>query len=138
MDIRDLMVGDIVRIQEGVVTVTAIGWYIDGEQVVYCKGDSYGIYRNVEDIKPQPIYVGLLENNGFKQRNGAEVWDFQEGKTEIHIVPNYFYDDTSVTLIIERKDNRANGCAKVDINIRFFHELQHFMRLCGVKKQIQL
>ena len=72
--------------------------------------------------RPIPLTPEILEANGFELLR--DTWYFnQEGKP----ILIRFADDYIVIII--------NG-DKVPMKLRYVHELQHALRLCGIKKEI--
>lgn len=94
-----------------------------------------------EDFEPIPLTSDILEQNGFvlvavgdngvatpkKNRNRYEKWECRTMWQTF----NLFYDRTCKWYTLDAFDNTIR-------NIRFVHELQHALRMCGAEKEIEL
>lgn len=95
----------------------------------------------LEDLEPIPLTSEILEQNGFvlvavgdngvatpkKNRNRYEKWECRTMWQRF----NLFYDRTCKWYTLNAFDNTIR-------NIRFVHELQHALRMCGAEKEIEL
>jgi hypothetical protein len=96
--------------------IIAHGVNKDGRTVAY-------VGKLNEDVKPIPLTLEILEKNGFTKH--AYGFSFQYLKLD----GNLRNDDTVYfTITISGKD----------ITIDYVHQLQHALRLCGIKKEIEL
>lgn len=82
---------------------------IDPEQ-----GDPFEV--DLKDIAPIPISGDMLEKNGLTEHFCA------------------FESKDGISLIFK---NKEDGCNQ-HIPVKYVHELQHFMRLHGINKDVQL
>lgn len=79
-------------------------------------------------IKPIPLTQEILEKNEFKKdKYDQMVLNEELGASEIHIVLQDGNDCYWWTV---------NG--ELVAKIRYVHQLQHALRLCGIKKEIEL
>ena len=101
---------------------------------------SYGISRYVDNIHPIPITPEILEKNGFKKQ-GFDGWEFDyltEGGCLIYEVlwrcdyPKEYH--THLTIKSYSPDFGSFKSFRIDS----VHELQHALRLCGIKKEIKI
>lgn len=75
---------------------------------------------------PIPLTTDILKNNGFKYMTGLWYTQTKEMKP-IQIV---FKKTSVITLSI--------NCTPVPINLKYVHQLQHALRLYGIKKEFEL
>ena len=137
MKTTELMIGDWVLWNTYPMKVMMIG----GRMVKLYNEDN-----SIEDeeISPMPITVELLEKNGFKElMNESEVSAARFGrKPESTGVWQYgFGQFDSVAYVPEQSFLRIKfmeGYMADIANIKYVHELQHALRLCGIKKEIIL
>ena len=81
-------------------------------------------YLRLSDCEPIPLTPEILENNGFVFMTGLWYLRTKERKP-IQIV---FKDNNVITLSI--------NATPVPIGLKYVHQLQHALRLCGIKKEI--
>lgn len=113
MEANKLMIGD---------------WVFDGNEVarvtsLTCDGIIETKLRlsNIEIVTPIPLTAEILEKNGFSKTTEAEF--------------NYYQMPDDCFEI----DINNVGCAySVDVIIKYVHQLQHALRLCGIDKEIVL
>ena len=92
-----------------------------------------------EDIRPIPLTAEILEKNGFEKCNvdddGAVQYEFGDDNLGIDLW-------VSMPCLLgawrkwkgmEKSYNMIN-----EFPIRYVHELQHALRLCGIEKEIEL
>jgi len=89
-----------------------------------------------------PINATILKKNGFREKHVADEIDRQfiyEGDNEITIKVffNYMRGDDGVN-IIERMVLMEGALFEMSLYINYVHELQHALKLCGIKKEIKL
>lgn len=99
-------------------------------QVDFIRSGEVGLYWNKivtpPYIKPIPLTPEILKKNGFTYFTG--LWYFQtEERIPIQIC---FEDNDIISMSIK--------CNPVSINLKYVHQLQHVLRLCGIKKEIML
>ena len=136
MEAKELMLGDLLKYGtfDKIVKVTAIyGNQINTNVVTPLFPD---------DLEPIPITPKILEKNGFKLKEEGEtyseyvsVWD------EISIISFAFYKETlcGVDTLLECELGFAGGLDRIHhCHIKYVHQLQHALRLCGIKKEITL
>ena len=83
-------------------------------------------YVRLCECYPIPLTPKILEKNGFTYFTG--LWYFQtEERMPIQIC---FKDNDTILMSI--------NCNPVFINLKYVHQLQHALRLYGIKKDIQL
>ena len=139
MKANELQIGDWVQIVEPCKYAGAIGRvktlidHKDDENAyfkVFLKNNT--IHIGIEDIcsddiRPIPITPEILKKNGFEyfHKNYASLSYEHPFKLEMKQWPD---------------ENGAGGLWVICgiIEIRFVHELQHALSLCGIKKEIEL
>jgi hypothetical protein len=82
------------------------------------------IYLKAEHIEPIPLTPEILEKNGFvkeEDEDGNKRYSLIEGGTKFSLgYARSVFQWTS------------------PIDVRFVHKLQHLLRFCGLKKEIEL
>ena len=107
---KDLMIGDWVKFPIGNDKVVDL-LYIEGKGICASFSASATLFPvEVEKLQPIPLTPEILEKNGFS-RNGLDIALFDRKGGDDFI-----------------------GAA----NLQYVHELQHALRLCGIKKEIEL
>ena len=148
MKANELMIGDWVFLKNGKVLqtcqVTVIGNATQnrndiGKYVCLDMSDEFPTcIFEIDEISPIPITPEILEKNGFEvQDQGGgrkDVWtgfgiDY-EGDIEVE-----FQYNVPVYLKI---DGGFKGEYYTSANIKYIHQLQHALRLCGIEKEIIL
>lgn len=126
------MVGDYV-IRKNVPKEILIVVAIDSiRNIVYLDLDGLGITEKIENIEPISITPEILEKNGFVKQDYAG-WVISEdfGRRFMSYRTDYF---DGLLKIVYAKDPLCDLCLK----IKYVHELQHALRLCGIDKEIVL
>jgi hypothetical protein len=90
-----------------------------------------GNMGRVEDLEPIPLTPEILEKNGFKQSSE---------KSE-HGYLRYYIESILIIECHQRYKGRYHfifrfGETRIHTTIRFIHELQHALRLCGIDLDI--
>lgn len=99
------------------ITKNKVGYYAE-------PNDHRMYYLSLSDCEPIPLTPEILENNGFAFMTGLWYLRTKERKP-IQIV---FKDNNVITLSI--------NATPVPIGLKYVHQLQHALRLCGIKKEI--
>ena len=99
------------------ITKNKVGYYAE-------PNDHRMYYLSLSDCEPIPLTPEILENNGFVFMTGLWYLRTKERKP-IQIV---FKDNNVITLSI--------NATPVPIGLKYVHQLQHALRLCGIKKEI--
>ena len=132
MKATDLMIGDWVMSDNELLKVSDILRYR-----IYAH-DAVGYYP-IEDLEPILLTGEILKSNGFELVSDSDrvtkafidLYDLWECEIISQQTLRLFYDRNS-------KDYRLQAFGDNISNIYFVHELQHAMRVCGVKKEIEL
>lgn len=92
---------------------------------------------SISGIEPIPLTLEILQKNGFKT-DGEAIWasfcpEDKEFALEIS-EPNYYDENYG------KREYwwTINACEYSIIPLRYVHELQHALRLCGIEKEIVL
>lgn len=121
MNINQFMVGDWVWTIGHPVQVEAINRHKIGYLKKY--------WKNFEYVEPIPLTSEMLELNDIKKRGDKYVILGRENEKQWYVSledlkPQYDF------LFITSSDRNLN----VRGQIRYIHELQHFLRLCGLNE----
>lgn len=125
MTVEELTVGDWVYDGNSIAQVTGIT----------CDGiveTTHNQSSNIEVIRPIPLIVEILEKNGLEK--------------DIHgrLYGEYFDEDVNrdLEITVDHKTGEIWWSYNWDeyriIRLRYVHELQHALRLCGIAKNIVL
>ena len=128
---NELMIGDWVRLRyndyltkQEVVKDFKVGQlrytYWEGRWENMFVGDDHQNMGYVEKIEPIPLTAEILEKN-FPTYEGL-AW---EPSDMLDTIPAF-------TIRIDE------DFAHIEIDLRYVHELQHTLRLCGIEKEIKL
>ena len=140
MKANELMIGDWVECTYWVpskqLKVAEIRRIMDDETKIGVYSDDLILIFRQTEVKPIPLTAEILEKNGFKKiREGRFLLENLEDNYWVKFYPkdaNYtggFYDYIDLD----------SGCISIrEMPIEFVHELQHALRLCGIKKEIVL
>lgn len=85
------------------------------------------------EIEPISITPEILEKNGFEKEQGI-CWTMWPNETEY--LDYYFLDNRLVRIYIYKTGREEITFTCRDL--KYVHELQHALRLCGVDKEIEL
>lgn len=106
------------------------------ENIKHKDGYKYGYcWCDLNEIFPIPLTPEILEKNGFKEITGKVkkliwAWKGLDKLIEIsEVTPNVYQ-------IVIHKDDSDLGDERVFV--RYVHELQHALKLCGFEKNIEL
>lgn len=104
-----------------------VGEIISFTEIVLFQEKYYGLYSNrvsINEIEPVPITPEILEKNGIKKEYNILYDDF------------YYNDDVSVTKAVDEWFVRIG--ATNSLYVKYVHQLQNALTLCGINKSIEL
>lgn len=134
MEARYLMIGDWVNYRGTFIKVTSL--YDKGCSNEIGWGKIESTWVNGICIEPIPLTKEILEKNGFEKRwqDNYEYFDDDEGlNITFHPKSSNYTNGAYDYIDIER------GCLTInEMPIEFVHQLQQVLRLCGIKKEIEL
>lgn len=94
------------------------------------------------DVIPIPLTPEILEKNGFEYKepilttfSEEKVWQIEDSNKQILIEIEEQTDDNLVDFYVGRF---ICGCNNCELFIKYIHELQHALKLCGIDKTIEL
>lgn len=128
MKATDLMVGDFVNVNDiplrvGAIRQDELGFFDNDYKIYWCSDDEF------DRIDPIPLTEEILVKNG---------WDFTKRKYGV-----YCDEDKRRDLELSRDEKDGfywsiNTDEYEILRITYVHQLQHLLRLCGIKKSIIL
>lgn len=130
---KNLMIGDWVCVNGLTQQVFYLAYNQNEKEltigVLDPQGDVYQCFYGFDHVEPIPLTAEILENNGWEYGNwGSEDYDDEYytfiDDFDIHIDGNQTFEIRTV-----------DGCT---IKLKYVHELQHALRLCGIDKTIEL
>ena len=83
-----------------------------------------------DKLEPIPLTPEILEKNGFEYKEG------ETGMYGVEITPCYLRDDVPFEVFCDGEPFAI--WFKEPINIKYVHQLQNALRLCGIEKEITL
>ena len=129
MKATDLMVGDYIQVQPSgmLIKVAAvhkkkIGYHTCNNRLDWVRGEWC--------LKPIPLTLKILEKNGFEYKEG------EQGMYGVTIAPYYTRKDVSSELFCDGDPFAI--WFKDEVVIKYVHQLQHALRLCGIEKTIEI
>lgn len=132
---KDLIIGDYVirkNVPKEILIVDAIDSIRD---IVYLNLDGLGITEKLENIAPIPITAEILERNGFEYKEADETCA-TEAFHQWHLDGSRFaIDDDSWWRSVKDGELHVKFGG---FPLKYLHELQHALRLCGINKEIKL
>lgn len=132
MKANELMVGDYV-IRKNVPKEILIVDTIDSiRDIVYLDLDRLGITEKLENIEPIPLTAEILEKNGWT-KHADYCWLISENNGRRLIEYRTDYLDGLL-----RVSYAEEPFSKLMIKVKYVHELQHALRLCGIEKEIEI
>lgn len=87
-------------------------------------------FSNIELVEPIPLTPEILEKNGFTLK------EEEKGIYGVTIAPYYTRDDVPFEVFCDGEPFAI--WFKEPVNIKYVHQLQHALRLCGIEKEITL
>lgn len=128
MDIKEMMIGDWVSYKK-----------IHNKIAPADFDDNHKKWR--EDIEPIPLTPEILEKNGFKLKEKAESYTEYVSGDEHSIITYVFYKESiyDVDTVLHCELGFVGGLNKIHhCHVKYVHQLQQAMRLCGINKTIEL
>lgn len=86
--------------------------------------------KDITSLSPIPLTEAILEKNGFEYKEGGT------GMYGVEIVPRYLRDDVPFEIFCDGEPFAI--WFKEPINIKYVHQLQNALRLCGITREITL
>lgn len=126
MNAKELQIGDYVYNKRTKEVVWV--FEIDGDRnVINNESDGYYSEKNIaiDDIEPIPLTLEILKRNGFELRG-----DFLYHR--IDDKPHH-YDFKLKNGGVFSSEGYTLKCGIYFLTIRYIHELQHFLKMCGLK-----
>ena len=123
-------------------------WILDGHvyaQVtsITCDGiieTTHNEFSNIELVEPIPLTPEILEKNGFKRDPLWHHCDKDLDNYSISVQLGYANRIEYIKITEKGKDNviPSERTKLYLTHIKFVHQLQHALRLCGIEKEIVL
>lgn len=119
MEAKDLMIGDYVK-----CSPHCLGHRVDYISELEEEVGVDGEILSLDMIEPIPLTPEFLELNGWEERPTGYVF-YTDGKRYDN---SLWYIFGSNTFVI----------STAEFQIKYVHELQHALKMCGIKKEIEL
>lgn len=134
MTTNELMLGDWVQYKDMYWTVTAI---LNG--IVVVDGTENEWYAGSSELTPIPLTTEILRKNGLF--HDPYLNDVEDCDGDIFL-PRHFEEDEESNLELIKDNGKIYwsiaGGEYYIIELRYVHQLQHALRLCGINKDIEL
>ncbi len=131
MTTQDIMIGDWVKplgSKEGVYAkVTSIEPNMIG--LTTTGGNPH--HATEKTIEPIPLTAKILEKNGFAEDNNDDCW----GDANCLFIPNYA--DKNI-ISWETYIYPSEGIGDFGGELKFVHQLQHALKLCGIYTELKI
>lgn len=136
MKAKELMIGDWVQVPSLIDNVEHYDAWCKVKQLRDCDLDVVGFKElKYSEIIPIPLTPENLEKIGFvKYIAGQYVLPKMVGEILVSIMPMKGLPNANAEWLVAIK----NGYTDVRIPITYIHELQHVLKTCGIKKEIEL
>jgi hypothetical protein len=95
----------------------------------------------IDRCKPIPITKEILEKNGFRLKEEAELCTEYVSGDEHSIITYVFYKESiyDIDTLLDCQVGYVGGLDWIHhCHVKYVHELQHALRLCGINKTIEL
>ncbi len=138
MEAKELMIGDWVLVRPSMMPIQVAA--IHKKKVAYhATGDRLTWVRDGL-IEPIPITPEILEKNGFKVKEPESNFKYVAAG-EKYIIKFLFFGEAihGVSTVMDCELVFAGGLDRIHkCNVKYVHELQHALKLCGIEKEIEL
>lgn len=131
MEAKQLQIGDFVSYLGDPVRVTAVRTVYDDRTnpIGIMSPLKIEYFLKEEDVKPVPLTTDILINNGFRQDTiGSGLIRHIDGAENLYVLVNYRHNGECRSVEI------SNGVYNLSRPVRYVHEFQHALRLCGLSE----
>lgn len=131
MKVSELQLGDWVSCLGDPVRVTAVRTVYDDRTnpIGIMSPLKIEYFFKEENVKPVPLTTDILINNGFGQDTiGSGLILHIDNSENLYVLVNYRYNGECRNVEI------SNRMYNLSRPIRYVHELQHALRLCGLSE----
>ena len=139
MKANELMIGDYVQVPELIDKVEEYEAYCKVKQLRITDLDVVEFKElNYDEIQPIPLTSEILKKIGFKEQvlDVMQLDEYKDGKLIYYIYWKYIDKKEGGYLKIASFTYEIGGFSR--FHIKYVHELQHALRLCGIDKKIEL
>ena len=109
----------------------------EGKRSILVTRECSNWFVDIDWIEPIPLTTEILEKNGFVIK---KKWA-QKGNFGNNPLIMWHYDDDITTRDFKHElEIHQNDTGKVHVSVQcdYVHELQHAMKLCGIKVEIEI
>lgn len=95
----------------------------------------------LDDLEPVLITPKILEKNGFKRKEEGESYTEYVSGDEHSIIEFVFYKESiyDVDTVLDCELGFVGGLDRIHhCHVKYVHQLQHALKLCGINKNIEL
>ena len=124
MEAKDLMINDWVSVSGTPMRIAALGTVRAG----FLDGNGEMFFHGYDSIKPIPLTAEILEKNKYDYNDSLCEWATDSFCIEFgHVLSNEGQPDHFFIWV--------SNC---EVELNYVHELQHAIRLCGIKKEVMI
>ena len=152
MEAKEIMIGDWVQFADGNKKYTVVGVkcdarYLEDEAIITVMDRSgHWFDKEMDYLEPILITAEILKANGFIPDDLCDWAERYVCPAEIKKIPQTileftFYEGISADTLFKcwTKPESRDGENSVHIcDLKYVHQLQHALRLCGIEKEIKL
>ena len=117
------MIGDWVEVSNTALQIAALGTIKAG----FADSKNELFYHYYDVLQPIPLTIEILLKNGYKET--------AEGVSTHYWIDDY---DDPVMVLYSLDKFYLEYIEWTHIELKYVHELQHALRLCGIEKEIKL
>ena len=118
MKATELMIGDWVLCGGEHYQIAEIGGMV-------CLDADKELFAFLFEIEPIPLTPEILENCDFKKEYGA-AWNL------------FRLTSTKWFVLYKKEFGYTLHIGELEVTLKYLHELQHALKLCGIEKEIEL
>lgn len=140
MNINELMISDWIWYDNKPYQIRLLGKNIYGDDypAVCIRTSSGSLIVDRNKIEPIPLTPEILEKNGFTKSIPppgihAKCYNLDNKEEKYHLTIANYNKYKRLLLNVDSEDSEC-----FNIRCDYVHELQHALRLCGIKKEIEL
>lgn len=138
MKCEDLMIGDWVQIKDAKYPNPAqVGGVVKKCGTFYVHFPWWDLYVSEKELEPIPLSLEMLEKNGFEGSPTGDLF-IERSLWEtcaLEVLPS---EGSWLVRMIDKTNKNICGCNRINLYIKYVHQLQHILKVFGINKEIKL